>query len=40
MLENKGLLQVADILEKYGIVSQTDLSELDQDIFSELESLG
>ncbi len=35
-----GLHQAADILEKYGICSETDLSELEQDDFSELESEG
>ncbi len=44
MLENKGLLQVADILEKCGIASETDVSELDLDDckndFSKLESRG
>ena len=36
--KTKGLYQAADILEKYGICSETDLSELEQDDFSELES--
>ena len=34
----QGLHQATDILEKYGIGSETDLSELEQDDFSELES--
>jgi hypothetical protein len=33
-----GLHQAADIIEKCGIDSETDLSELEQDDFSELES--
>ena len=32
--------QVVDILEKYGICSETDVSELEQHDFSELESRG
>ena len=40
LLENKGLHQEADILEKDWIVCETDVSELEQDYFSELESLG
>ena len=35
-----GLLQVADILEKYGIASVIDVSELKQDDFDALETLG
>ena len=31
LLEKHGLHQGADILEKYGIDSKTDLSELEQD---------
>ena len=38
--EKQGLHQQADILERYGMDSETDLSELDQHDFSELESLG
>ena len=38
--EKQGLHQEADILEKYGMDRETDLSELDQHDFSELESLG
>ncbi len=38
--EEKGLYQVVDILEKYGICSETDVSELEQHDFSELESRG
>ena len=37
MFENKGLLQAADILEKCGIASETDVSELEPDDFSKLE---
>jgi hypothetical protein len=33
LLRKHGLLPVADILEKYGIVSPIDVSELDQDDF-------
>jgi hypothetical protein len=40
LLEKKELHQVADILEKNGIGSETDLSELEQHDFSELESRG
>ena len=36
---NQGLHQTVDILEKYGIGSETDLSELEQHDVSELESL-
>ena len=32
------MYQVVDILEKYEIGSETDLSEIEQDDFSELES--
>jgi hypothetical protein len=35
----KGMQQAADILEKYGIGRETDLSELEQDDFSELDDL-
>ena len=35
-LEKQGLHQVAHILEKYGIGSETEVSELDQDYFSNL----
>ncbi len=37
LLEKPGLHQAAHILEEYGICSETDLSELDQHDFSELE---
>ena len=40
LLLKHGLLQVADILEKYGIASVIDVSELKQDDFDELETLG
>ena len=40
MLEKKGLHQAADILEKCGISSETDVSEVEQHDFSELESRG
>ena len=36
VLEKKELHQEADILENYGIDSETDVSLLDQDGFSEL----
>ena len=35
MVENKGLLQEADVLEKYGIGSATEVSKLEQDYFSD-----
>ena len=35
-LKKQGLHQVAHIFEKYGIDSETDVSELDQDYFSNL----
>jgi hypothetical protein len=38
--EKKRLHQAADILEKHGIGSETDVSELEQHDFSELESRG
>ena len=38
LLEKQGLHQAAYILEKYGIGSETDVSELDQDDCSNLES--
>ena len=37
---NMGMLPVADVLEKYGIGSETEVSELDQHDFSVLEALG
>ena len=40
LLHKHGLLPVADILEKYGVASDIDVSELKQDDFSELEALG
>ena len=40
MLEKKGLYQVTDILENYGIDSETDVSLFDQDDFIEMVSLG
>jgi hypothetical protein len=40
LLLKHGLLPVTDILEKYGITSSIDVSELEQDDFSALESLG
>ncbi len=42
MLENKGFLQAVttDILEKCGIASGTDVSQLDPNDFSKLESRG
>ena len=40
LLLKDGLLQVADIPEKYGIASVIDVSELKQDDFSESETLG
>ena len=40
LLLKHGLLQVADILEKYGIVSVIDVSEMKKDDFDTLETLG
>jgi hypothetical protein len=40
LLHKHGLLPVADILEKYGIASVIDVSELKQDDFIALEDLG
>jgi hypothetical protein len=40
VLEKKGLHQAADILENYGIDSETDVSVRDQDDFSKLVSRG
>ena len=40
LLEKEGLHQATDILKKYGIDSETDLSELDQHDFSELKSVA
>ena len=40
MLEKEGMYQVAHILEEYGIDSKTDVSDLQQDDFSPLESRG
>ena len=40
LLHKHGLLPVADILEKYGIASAIDVSELKQDDFIALEDLG
>ncbi len=39
MLENRALLHVADDLEKYGIASETEVFEVEQDDFSVLETL-
>ena len=38
LLLKHGLLQVADILEKYGIASAIDVSELKQDDFDALQA--
>ena len=38
VLEKQGLHQAEHILENYGIDSETEVSELDQDDFSKLES--
>ena len=38
VLEKKGLHQVENILDNYGIDSETDVSLLDQDDFSKLVS--
>ena len=40
VLEKNGLRLSADILENYGIDSETDLSVLDQDDLSKLVSVG
>jgi hypothetical protein len=40
VFEKKGLHQVADILDKYGINSETDVSVLDRDDFWKLVSEG
>ena len=40
MLEKNGLCLTTDIFENYGIDSETDLSLLDQDDFSKLDSRG
>ena len=40
VFEKKGLHQETDILENYGIDSESDVSLLDQDDFSDLVSLG
>ncbi len=40
MVEKKGLLQEADVLEKYGIGSATEMSELEQDDISDLLKSG
>jgi hypothetical protein len=40
VLEKNGLSLAAEILENYGIDSETDLSVLDQDDFSKLASRG
>jgi hypothetical protein len=40
VLEKRGLLQVAHILQEYGMVSVTEVSDLKQDDFSELECRG
>ncbi len=40
VIEKKGLHQAVDILENYGIDSETDVSVLDQDDFSKLSSRG
>ena len=39
VLEKNGLGPAAEILENYGIDSETDLFVLDQDDFSKLDSL-
>ena len=39
-LEKKGLHQAAEILENYGINSETDVSVLDRDDFCKLASRG
>jgi hypothetical protein len=40
VIEKKGLYQAAEILENYGINSDTDVSMLDRDDFSKLVSGG
>ena len=40
ILHKHGLLPVEDILEKYGVPSTIDVSELKQDDFIALEALG
>ena len=40
LLEKQELHQAADILEKYGIGSATEVSDLEKDDFSELEARG
>jgi hypothetical protein len=40
LLHKHGLLTVTDILEKYGVASVIDVSELKQDDFIALEDLG
>ena len=40
LLQKQGLHQVADILDKYGIGSVTDVSELKDHDFIQLEALG
>ena len=40
VFEKKGMYQETDILENYGIDSETDLLVLDQDDFSKLASRG
>ena len=40
MLEKNGLCPAAEILENYGIDSETDLPVLDQNDFSKLASRG
>ena len=39
-LEKKGLHQVVEILENYGINSETDVSVIDRDDFCKLASRG
>jgi len=38
VFEKKGMYQTVDILENYGIDSDTDVSVIDQDDFNELVS--
>ena len=40
MIEKQGLHQAAEILENYGINSETDVSVLDRDDFCKLVSGG
>ena len=40
VLEKKGLHQAAEILENYGIDSETDMSVVDRDVFCKLSSRG